>query len=362
MLKLSLFDPLKKWKFNGKLGYCVAADVGASGMRLRFSNPENITDYFDLPHEKANCAQDLYNNLAIIEKFVEKSSPKSKCFGSAFAIPGIRKGTEVTPYNWPEPNSRRTIKTELFPQRVFPSGHKVILNDLESGAYGLYQMSKVGNPGKYFRKLWGGEGPVIGRNRTAVMALGSGLGTAILAKDPIYNQPIVISTELGYLQAAAVLKNHEKYNEENKLVQHTSKYYYNNEQMPCYEDFASARGICTTYQMFSKNDDIPASRIAYLAQKGEKEAYYALKSHYLFFTRLAKNVAISLKCDSIVMALSNQVSNDWHIKQITKDMSDEFHDCTRPQWIKDVRVFSQIKEMNFNLLGASYMAHRAITK
>ena len=218
MLKLSLFDPLKKWTCNGKLGYCVAADVGASGMRLRFCNPENITDFFDLPHAKANCAQDLYNELSIVEKFIQKSSPKAQCFGSAFAIPGIRKGTEITPYNWPEPNSRRTIKTDLFPQRVFPNGHKIILNDLEAGAYGLYQMNQVGNPKKYFRKLYGDDGPIIGRMRTAVMALGSGLGTAILASDPIYKQPIVISTELGYLQVATVLKNHEKYKEEQKLV------------------------------------------------------------------------------------------------------------------------------------------------
>ena len=362
MLKLSLFDPLKKWTCNGKLGYCVAADVGASGMRLRFCNPENITDFFDLPHAKANCAQDLYNELSIVEKFIQKSSPKAQCFGSAFAIPGIRKGTEITPYNWPEPNSRRTIKTDLFPQRVFPNGHKIILNDLEAGAYGLYQMNQVGNPKKYFRKLYGDDGPIIGRMRTAVMALGSGLGTAILASDPIYKQPIVISTELGYLQVATVLKNHEKYKEEQKLVKHTSDYYYGNVQMPCYEDFASARGICTTYQMFSKENDITASKIAYLAQKGEEGAYNSLKSHYLFFTRLAKSVAISLKCDSIVMALSNQVSNDWFIQKITKEMKEEFFDSTKPEWIKDVRVFSQIKEMNFNLLGASYLAQRAITK
>ena len=360
MLQLSQFEPLKKWTFKGKLGFCIGADVGASGMRVRFSNPEKITDFFDLPHTKANCAQDLYNALSILERFVKKASPQSQCVGASYAIPGIRNGTHITPYNWPEPNSRRTIKTELFPQSVFPKDHNFILNDLEAGAYGLYEMNLEGNLKSYFRKLWGKDGSVVGNRRTAVMALGSGLGTALLINDTIYDQPLVVSTELGYLQAATVMKRHEKFEKEQKLVKFTSNHYYNNIQMPCYEDFSSGRGICLTYKYFTGKADVPASKIAYLAQQGDKKAFETMKSHYIFFTRLAKNVAISLKCDSVVMALSNQVANDWLIRKIQGDLKKEFYDEGRPHWLDDVRVFSQTKDLNFNLIGATYMAHRAM--
>lgn len=352
--------PLLNWKKYGKLGYCVGADIGASGIRIRLSNPNKITDFIDLPHSKANCAKNIYDRLDDVDKKLKKYVPGATCFGSAFAIPGIRTGTDVVPNNWPLPDSARTIRTTLFPEGLYPKEHHRLLNDMEAGAYGLVQSQKEGSIGQYFRKLWGGDGPIISEKRTAVMALGSGLGAAIIVHDSFNKTPFVISSELGYLQAPRVAANHENFKEDNKLTQILSEHYYKDGQMPCYEDFASARGIIALYKALTNKENLNAGEIAELAKKGDACAYKAIKLHYLYFTRFAKNIGATLRCETVVMALSNQVSNDWLIKEIVDDMKKEFNDSTRPQWIKDIRVYSQTKDMNFNLNGVTFMAHNCM--
>jgi len=368
MIRTEFLAPIRGWKKNGQFGFCIGADIGASGIRFQLSNPSNMEDIINHPHIKASSAQNVYQALENLESSLNRVVPGAKCFGSAFAIAGLRIGTDVCPNNWPGPDSARTIKTSLFTKSLYPPNRSILLNDLEAGAYGLVAASNNGKIGSYFQQLWGKKGPVIADSRTAIMAMGCGLGTAIIVNNENMKIPAVLSTEAGYLQANSVLNNHQNQSVEKNLVQFMSDYYYNGFLMPGYEDFSSGRGLCVTYQYLSGNiassvskncqaNHPNAAEIAEMAKNGDRIAIESMKTHYLLFTRCAKAIATTMQCESVVMALSNQVSNNWFVNTIIEDMKKEFFDTTKPEWLNRTRVYSQKKDLNFNMIGTTYMAH-----
>jgi glucokinase len=76
------------------------------------------------------------------------------------------------------------------------------------------------------------------------------------------------------------------------------------------------------------------------------------------FLRGAKAIATSMCCDSVVLALDNQVKNSMFVTEISEDLKNEFYHFIRPEWMKGIRVYTQKKFLNFNVLGTDYMAHR----
>lgn len=357
MLDVSVLKPLKNWGLNRVLGYCVGADVGASGIRFRISNPANQHEFVDIPKLLANNAKELYADIDVVHNAIKKVVPTAKCFGGAFAIGGLRKGDIIIPSNWNVPDPERTIETMKFPEGMYPKKAHYLLNDLEACAYGLVAMDQGAGSKKFFRKLWGPGDKVVGHGRTAVMALGSGLGAAVILKDPIIGQPYVMATEMGYLQIPTIYKAHENFDYERKIVQYLSDYWYDGATCPGYEDLASARAIRALHKYWVPSSDVDAATVSNLAKKGDKKAYAAMLQHYIYYTRLARAFALTMKCDSIVMALSNQVNNDYMIKDNTDKLKAEFFDGTRSDWIKDTTVWSQNTDYNFNLYGATYLAH-----
>lgn len=362
MIDLAKLNPMKNWGLNRVLGYCVGADVGASGIRIRVSNPSNANEIIDIPHQKARNAQQLLDAINKANEVIHKAVPKAKCFGSAFAFAGLRKGDDIIPSNWAPPDEVRTIRTALFPEGMYPKENHYLLNDLEACAYGIYAMDLHGDCNKYFRKLWGPGEKVVGKTRTAVMALGSGLGAALILKDPYMEKPYVLPTEFGFLQMPTIMKAHENYDYEQKIFQYTSDYYYDGATCPGFEDFASARAIRSLHKYWVPSSNVEAATISDMAKAGDKHAYQAMLQHYIYYSRLARTLAVGMKCDSIVMALFNQVNNDYMIVDNTDKLKFEFFDGTHPEWIKDTSVYSQKIDHNFNLFGATYMAHRAINK
>jgi glucokinase len=152
---------------------------------------------------------------------------------------------------------------------------------------------------------------------------------------------------------------------EHELIQHLSNHYYEGIHTPEYEDIASGRGLCLAYQFFKKKQDkqfvplerLNAAEIAELARQGNKTAKDALLWHYRLFIRGAKAIGTSLCCDSLVLALDNQVKNAWFVGAVSEKLREEFNEFTRPDWIEGIRVYSQKQVLNFNILGTEYMAH-----
>lgn len=363
--------PINDWDKTGDhLELCIAVDIGGSGLRVRISNFKNPKQFLDLGHVKAqNTAEsmEVFNNIGkalteILIPFVTK--------GASLAVAGPISNGRVVLTNWIGEPEARTLVADELPEILFPRGKTAFLNDLEAGAYGIIAAEEEGILENKFEQMWSHDlsipksKKIISNNRTAVLAMGSGLGVALIINTPLLKSPLVVPTELGHLQIPIACANDENVQLEHDLIQHISNHYYEGEQTPEYEDIASGRGLCLTYQFFKNRldkvkinvENINAGEVANSAKEGEKAARKALEWHYIIFMRAAKSIATSLSCDSIVLALDNQVKNAWFVEAIATSLHDEFYHFIRPDWMKGIRVYTQTEVLNFNILGTSYMA------
>jgi glucokinase len=196
--------------------------------------------------------------------------------------------------------------------------------------------------------------------------MGSGYGVALIVRTPLLKDALVLPTELGHLQIPPAMAGDPNEAEEHALVQFVSDFYYKGTVAPGFGSIASARGLRLAYQFFYKKatgelidyDITDAGTIAQQAQSGDPIALQALAWHYKLFIRSAKSIATTLTADSLLLALDNQVQNRWFVLQAAGKLRDEFYNFTRPDWLKGIRVYTQTRLLNFNILGTDYIAHR----
>ena len=358
------YDNIAKWdKGEKENSFCLGVDIGASTFRARFTNPNNKYQFFDFPSITISGSGDVYGALDELEKTTKSLYPDFKCVGAAYAMPGLKIGNTFQLANWALPLENRTIDTDRFSEYIFPRDHHMILNDIEACCYGLVFDQQSGNLDGVFERLWGPEGPVVSeKGRTIVYAMGTGLGCSLIIND-MNNKKLVISTEFGFYQFHTNLQSHPDYEEEAKFLQAMSDYYYEGKLMPCYEDFCSGRALGVVYKYYANLDHVPSGyEVIKAAKAGDKNALRTLTDNYRLLMRLARNMSIGLVADNVVFALSNQVKDKWLIDQIKDVLEKEFRDHTRPDWLNDKRAFSQIKDINFNMAGTSYIAYELSQK
>lgn len=373
MFASSVLKPLTTWKKGDHLEICIGIDIGGSGLRTRISNAQDIKEYVDLAHIRAQGTKECYEVFNNLNNALVEICPDYVCKGAALAVAGpINKGVVVLT-NWPGDPEVRTVNIDDLNPRLFPKHHTMLLNDLEAGAYGIIAADDQKILPEYFEQLWphaSPKGPIVSDIRTAVLAMGSGLGVALIVKTELLDEPLVLPTECGHLQIPVVCKADPTSTAEYEMIQHVSQHYYGGSQTPEYEDIASGRGLCLAYQflkMKATNERIPLERInagdiAEQARLGDKIAKEALTWHYKIFMRSVKAVLTSLNCDSAVLALDNQVKNSWFVSAIADTLHDEFFNFIRPDWVKNKRVYTQKQILNFNILGTDYMAHKLARK
>lgn len=368
MFALDAIAPLKEWPVDGKIKLVMGIDIGGSGFRIRFVNVNKPEQFVDLPHVKASSTAETVESLKSLIETIQSVAGDFESCGAAFAIAGPINNGVCTLTNWPGEPEVRTIRINDLPEKLCPHDRTIFLNDLEAGAYGVVAAEENKTIDDLFEQLWSRtapKGPIVSATRSAVLAMGSGFGGALILKSGL-DKPLVLPTEIGHAQIPVVGKNDTKCEEEYAIVQHVSNHYYQGKGTPEYEDIASGRGLCLVYQYFyEKNEkkklpleNINGGDIAQDAKSGDKTARQALTWHYIMFMRAAKEIAVSLCCDSIILALDNQVKNSWFVHAISDQLKDEFYNYIRPDWMKGIRVYAQTKVLNFNLLGTTYMALR----
>ena len=356
---------------SAKIPVCIGCDVGGSGIRVRISSFIDNKKTIDLPHAKAKSTSDLLGILNKIKKATDKTPIEFK--GASMAIAGPIQKDRVILTNWPGPISQRTLKISDLPKEVFPVGKCALLNDLEAGAYGIVAAKEMKILDGYFEQMWthrAPKGPIVSDTRTAVLALGSGLGVGLIVNSPMIDRPLVLPTELGHLQIPIVGKKHQNYKYEKKLFNYISDHYYKGMDTLEYEDIASGRGLALSYQyIYHKNtgkmlplETLEGGEIAAAAKGGDKNAREAMILNIKILLRASKAVATSLSCNSVILALDNQVKNNYIMHENSKELEDEFYQFIRPDWMNGIRVYTQTKVLNFNLLGTDYMAHRFALK
>lgn len=372
MFAFDALAPLKEWTVDGKIKLVLGIDIGGSGFRIRLVNVNKHDQYIDVPHVKASSTAETVGALNSLIETIQSVAGDFESCGAAFAIAGPINNGVCTLTNWPGEPEVRTIRISDLPEKICPHDKTIFLNDLEAGAYGVVAAEEEKIINDLFEQLWSRsapKGPIVSTTRSAVLAMGSGFGGALILKAGLEG-PLVLPTEIGHAQIPVVGQKDPKSEEEYAVVQHVSKHYYQGKGTPEYEDIASGRGLCLVYQYFyEKNEkkklpleNINGGDIAQAAKSGDKTARQALTWHYLMFMRAAKEIAVSLCCDSIILALDNQVKNSWFVHAISDQLHDEFYNYIRPDWMNGIRVYAQTKVCNFNLLGTTYMALRLSQK
>lgn len=342
---------------------CVSVDIGSSSVRLRLHNAHNLDHFIDYPVQKSNSYPQTLNILENITQQITAFAPNFEAKAAVIAAAGAvdENSTQVLVNNWL--GKKKTLSVEDLPRTLFPKSATYILNDIEAGAHGILSAEKNGYISSFFSPLWTNSptGPVVSETRTALIAPRTGVGCAVICRHPDIRSDIVISSQFSHLQIPRVNSQHEDFALEKDLVQYLSDFRYDGNVSPEYEDLAGGRGIPLLYQYFylKENkfkiplDEIDAADIAQQAKNGDKLCRRALFYHYKFFFRLAQNITVGLKCDSILFGLNNIVQNNWFVQSVLDDMKKEFYDYCRPDWIANVRVFHQTDFTNFNLTGTT---------
>lgn len=357
-----MLQPLKSWVKDGKLSFCLGADVGGSGIRFCISNFHDRQQTIEPGHIKTKNVYEFYKAITDMGNSIRSIVPNAKCVGASFACAGLRKGNTIHVMNWKGSAKDQTINIPEIDHTMFPPDHSVMLNDLEAGAYGVVSLSETKEARNYFTKLWGPKGgQVVSKSgNTIVLAMGSGLGAALVYNDIWTNTSVVIPTESGFLLAAARGVNHPTYKDDVANINYVSDHYYKGLHSPCFEDLASGRGLPLDYDyLVGHPTGKDALQIVNAAKAGDEKAKLAMQNHYKYFLRVAKSVGAGMHCSSIVMAQSNQVSNKWLIEQIIPALEAEFKDTSEWRAISDISVYSQTKDINVNMIGTNYMAHYA---
>lgn len=369
MLVQNMLKSLNSWPRSRSIPICLGFDVGGSGVRARISSYLDSSKTIDLPHTKARSSKDLIASLSRLDAMLRRVVPGCECRGSSIALAGPINRDAVVLTNWPGPLRERTLRIGDLPPGIFPKGRTLFLNDLEAGAYGIIAAKNMRLLDSFFEQMWPArapKGPLVSSSRTAVLALGSGLGVALIVQTPLLRSPLVVPTELGHLQIPIVGPRHPGYAEERALFEYVSSYYYRGRDTLEYEDVASGRGLCLGYRYIVQRDsgvalpmeELDGNVIAAKARSGDRQAKEAVGYQMKFLIRAAKAVATSLSCDSVLLALDNQVKNNYVMHEREAEFGKEFFQFIRPDWMKGIRLYTQTKLLNFNLLGTDYMAHK----
>jgi glucokinase len=267
---------------------------------------------------------------------------------------GMRRGNTVEVANWPDIS--RTVDFDQIPPDACPAKCSILLNDLEACCHGIVSSHEQGDLERYFEQLCGpSRRNVLSAGHTAVLAVGSGLGAAVIVRG--LGRPIVLPTEMGWCLAAGVGPKHPRHGEVTGLLEFASKA-YKGLSSPIYEDMASGHGLILDYEFLTGRREADAKDIVRRTIQGDASCHKAMTMNYRWFTKCAQQLAIGMGCDSILMALADQVANRWFIQKIKGKLQQQLNDGTRPDWTRRMGLFGQIQDCNFNLSGATYIANR----
>ena len=359
---LSQLKKVLTWPKTKVVPICFGADVNGPEMSIRISSALDPKLSVDVCRIPVTSSGELDSAMSEIARTLKRVTPRWKCEGAALALAGpVENNREVVLTNWRGTLKDRTVKLSEMNSQLFPKGKSTFLNDLEAGTFGACAAEASGQIDDHFEQLFtdvAPKGPVLSDNRSCVFAMGSGLGVGLIVKTKLLREPLVVATELGHLGMPMVGPLHENWEQEKKLFDFASWKWSNGLYQPEFEDISSNRGVEAAYEYLTRGKRLDEATISYLAkEEGDEIAKKALFLQYLYLFREAKLMSVVLGCESLVFALDNAVKNNWLIHEFTEKFRYEFYDYIRPEWMKEVRIYTQKKPLDLNILGANFVAH-----
>ncbi|EAY18112.1 hypothetical protein TVAG_306340 [Trichomonas vaginalis G3] len=121
-MSLEVLSKLKQ-PGTGGLNYFVAAHVGGAGIKMRFTDANDSTNFVDLPLLKAQDTVSLLGQVSRVSNEFDNRFNKSICCGAVVSIVGpVKDGETGVLTNWAGRPDARTISVQQLPVKLFPTG------------------------------------------------------------------------------------------------------------------------------------------------------------------------------------------------------------------------------------------------
>ncbi|EGC36671.1 hypothetical protein DICPUDRAFT_47001 [Dictyostelium purpureum] len=343
--------------------YYIGIDIGGTNTRVVYATAKG--DYYTIKEFLCSSVKVLLEELFIIQdtlltEFVEPTFTTIDLAG-----PHLSKNKyKFTNYV----ESDNILLTEYLPKKLCPEGRYAILNDLESGSYGIIPYIISGKSEEIFLNLiTPEEAKEIPTNGVfVVLAAGTGLGVGLIHK---YGEEYrVIPSEFGHISICSDDGDCEqelfaKLSENIKNTEPSRKNY-------CleYEDIVSGRGIQALY-MINKNQNEPARDNAEIATQATNApanldctCVKTMKIHYKYLLRCAREISVGTFATGVYLIGDNIVRNKNFVDSVKNQLEFEFKDHPKIEWLRHIPVFGQSALKNLNLIGTVYYGINAAKK
>eukprot|EP01116_Phalansterium_solitarium_P023954 TRINITY_DN8633_c0_g1_i2.p2 TRINITY_DN8633_c0_g1~~TRINITY_DN8633_c0_g1_i2.p2 ORF type:complete len:376 (+),score=98.62 TRINITY_DN8633_c0_g1_i2:87-1214(+) len=369
-LSEAVVEQLRSWKLdcvqkNQELKIYAGLDVGGTNARLAFARSDRpVDDILVVRKFKASDGATLLEALrSLADELASFDVVRGHVVAGCVAGAGPADGRQITVTNYHEP---RTIRVTDLPPLMFPPGKSLMINDLEGTCEGISAFGSLGKLSTYFQPLWTSEPDqyiTLKCVNYAVLAMGTGLGTAALVRSATRTHHKVLALEYGHTHVTPLGVGHPDYAQERQLFEFLSTSIWKGQYPPENEDICSGRGLLHCYRFVTRHvPDAPQAAdpaaVAQLAQAGDKNALDAMQIHYRYLMRVAQTMCVGLQTKGVFLAGDNQVANDAFVVAQTKQLQQELRNHQKHEWVDDVSVYRQVVSYNLNLLGCIFVASR----
>ncbi|KAN0055225.1 hypothetical protein ACTA71_008324 [Dictyostelium dimigraforme] len=343
--------------------YFIGIDIGGTNTRVVYATQSG--DYYTIKEFLCGNITKLIKELTEIQnelsKFIE---PEFCCI--ALAGPHLSKNMyKMTNYE----EGDNLLYTEKLPSKLCPPGKYAVLNDLESGAYGIIPFMKVqGGLGSIFSTIVQQTGTLRQPDNCVypVLAAGTGLGVGLITK--FGDQYKVIPSEFGHISICSDTNDCEqelfKKLQDNIKKKETSRTNYALE----YEDIVSGRGVQALYNIMKHKEESErdnaqiATQAAINPENTECSCVKTMKIHYQYLVRCAREISVGTFGASVFLIGDNIVRNNAMVNSIKPFLAKEFLDHPKLEWLSTIPVFGQKVIINLNLIGCIFYASSQISK
>eukprot|EP01100_Stratorugosa_tubuloviscum_P013329 TRINITY_DN661_c1_g2_i1.p1 TRINITY_DN661_c1_g2~~TRINITY_DN661_c1_g2_i1.p1 ORF type:complete len:406 (-),score=193.26 TRINITY_DN661_c1_g2_i1:57-1220(-) len=374
ILNLNQLSQLEEINNNNKIKeYFVGVDVGGTNLRtslfFSFENGSQSEEPFFVSSLKANDTRTLLKALQQVNEEVFGVIGKvasASCIAVAGRLLDNNTRVSITNYDLLESGNGRDLSLNELPKELFPIGKSFFLNDLESACYGVIALSATNKIQSYFNPLWNNESnSSLTADNYLVLAMGTGLGVALLNKPRGSSKFNVLPMEFGHIQLSSLSQLNPRNAEEQRMITFISNKLYNGKHNIEIEDICSGRGLGYVYEwLVSENAELTNLPITEVVKNANlkddsNEAKFASKAfsiHYEWLFRCAQTLSVGLQAKGFFLAGDNQVTNSNFVQINSQYFYEIFLDHPKKDWINNVTCFQQTKQLNINIIGALYFA------
>lgn len=351
--------------------YVIGVDIGATNTRVSLAtlHGQEILPLCRFVSSSTRHQLPLFESL---QRELEPLLKGKAAIGAAIAGAGriLQLGSVLDITNFKGGPEHRILARAELPQLLFPQHSTVFLNDLQAASYGVLSIAEEGSLTDYFSKLWGPSFDVQKRGHYLIVAPGTGLGASALLWIPELNNYIAMPLEGGHTLVPSSGPASSEVAAEQRMLDWIANKCWAGKTTVEFEDLVCGQGVVNIFEYLCSVDRAPfpaectaqtvVDRV--FAASPDPLAVQALYLHYRYMSRFSASLTILTQVAAVFWCGSNQVINDSFIRARATDLERDWFEHSKAEWLREVPVLGQVKDVNVNILGTILIARRQSAK